>query len=202
MFRFSPKGALAGGITVFLWGLFSWLVLPWHQFSDLKNELELSGAVNSSVVERGVYILPNMPSIMDKDSLNNYQERKFKGPTGILFISPHGATNFTLSMFLFLGGIFFFAVLFSCLINLTSDLSVLQKASFASFVAMTGGAVAFVPFWIWWQFPTLWTLIQIVDLGIGWFLGGLAIAKFSGVNMDISFRLFPLNFQKKQKIPG
>jgi hypothetical protein len=202
MFRFSPKGALAGGITVLLWCLVSWMILPWHQFSDLKNELEFSGAVTSSVIGRGVYILPNMPSIMDKDSLNNYQEKKLRGPTGILFVSPHGATNFSLSMFLFLGGTFFVAVLFSCLINLTSGLSVYQKAIFASLAAMTGGSVTLFPFWVWWQFPTVWTLVQIVDLGVGWFLGGLAIAKFSGSSIGIGFRLSPLNFRKKQKIPG
>jgi len=202
MFRFSPKGALAGGVAVLFWCLISWMVLPWHQFSDLKNELEFSGAVTSSVIERGVYIVPNMPSVMDKDSLNNYQERKLRGPAGILFASPHGATNFSLSMFLFLGGTFFIAVLFSCLLNLTSGLNVYQKATFISFAAMTGGFVALFPFWVWWQFPTGWTLVQIIDLGAGWFLGGLAIAKFSGSSMGIGFRLFPLNFRKKQKIPG
>lgn len=202
MFKFSPKGALVGGTVVFLWCLFSWMVLPWHNFSELKNELQLSGVVTTSVTEKGVYILPNMPTQTDSDSLKNYHEKKLKGPTGILFISPNGAMDFSLTMFLFLGGNYLAAILFSYLLNMTSGLKDFQKATFTSVAAMTGGLISLYPFWVWWQFPTLWTLVQIIDLGIGWFIGGLAIAKFSEVNMDISFRPFQLNFRKKQRLPG
>lgn len=182
MFKFSPKGALVGCGAAILWCWISWMILPWHSFSELKNELQLSEVVATSVIEKGVYIMPNMPGIMDRDSLAIYQEKKFKGPTGIMFISPNGAMNFSFSMFLFLGGNFLAAVLFSFLLTMTHNLSILQKAIFVSMAAMTGGVVSFFPFWAWWQLPGFWVFIQILDLGIGWFFGGLAIAKFGEIN--------------------
>jgi hypothetical protein len=45
-------------------------------------------------------------------------------------------------------------------------------------------------------------LVHVLDLGFGWFLGGIALAKYSEVNIDINFRLFPISFLKRQKIQG
>ncbi len=202
MFKFSLKGTFAGGVVAILWCLFSWIILPWHHFSGVKNELELTGVISTSMEEKGVYVLPNLPDSFDDESLKNYQERKFKGPSGIFFVSPNGVRSFGFSMVLFLFGCFFVSFLFSILLNLVLLQSILQKAVLVSFAAMAGGVACTFPYFVWWHFPFSWMVVHLLDIGIGWFLGGLALAKFSKVNMDINFRLFPISFLKKQKFQG
>jgi len=48
------------------------------------------------------------------------------------------------------------------------------------FVTIIGCVVAILgilPNWNWWQFPTAWTMLEIFDIVVGWFLGGIVIAK-------------------------
>jgi hypothetical protein len=202
MFKFSPKGTLAGGIVAILWCLFSWIILPWHHFTEVKNELELTGVISSSLPEKGVYILPNIPDSLDDESLKNYQERKLKGPSGIFFVSPVGVRSFGFSMVLFLFGVFFVSFLFSILLNMVLLQSILQKAILVSLAAMAGGVACIFPYFVWWHFPFSYIMVHVLDIGFGWFLGGMALAKYSETNIDINFRLFPINFLKRQKIRG
>jgi hypothetical protein len=202
MFKFSPKGTLAGSLVFLAWSLFSWMVLPWHQFSDVKNELELSSVISTSIPENGVYVLPNMPQDDNYESLNRYAERKLKGPSGIFLVSASGTRSFNLTMVFFLFGILFISFLFSIFLNLVLNLDKLQRAILISLVSMTGGLACLWPYFVWWHFPFSWVLVQVLDLGIGWFLAGFFLAKFSKTNIDINFRLSPLKLLRKLKIQG
>ncbi len=202
MFKFSPKGTLAGGTAVILWCFISWMVLPWHQFLEIKNPLELTGVISTSTPKNGVYIFPNIPDNMDSDSLKSYSEMKTKGPSGILFVSSQGTGGFGFSMVLIFIGHYFAAMLFSILINLSNGLDILQKGILVSLAAMSGGFICLLPYFVWWHFPFTWTLINVLDLGLGWFLGGLILAKYSSSYIDINFHLFPLGFLKKKWLQG
>ena len=48
------------------------------------------------------------------------------------------------------------------------------------FVTVAGIAVAILgsmPMYNWWHFPGCWVFLEMLDYTIGWFLGGLVIAK-------------------------
>ena len=54
------KGALIGGAILFLWGMVSWMLIPWHSATLLKftNECEVACTLQNNTPKSGVYMLP------------------------------------------------------------------------------------------------------------------------------------------------
>ena len=52
MLTLAWKGALFGGLTLFVWGFVSWTVLPWHNmtFSTFTDEDEVAGSVSPTAI--------------------------------------------------------------------------------------------------------------------------------------------------------
>ncbi|TDJ07556.1 MAG: hypothetical protein E2O68_03370 [Deltaproteobacteria bacterium] len=173
------KGTVAGAVIVFIWGFFSWMVLPWHQFKDVKNELEVIETIKVAMPERGVYLIPNMPMTGNDADMNSYMKRKAEGPTGILFINPGGMRPFLSAFLGSLGIQLLGAFIFMYLLMKTSGLNLWKKANFVALAAIGGGVISHFPNWNWWAYPASWSLVQIADLGIGWYFAGLAMGKIS-----------------------
>ena len=55
------KSAVIGGLIVFIWGLFSWMVFPWHQscLNKFSNESEVADVLRDNAPKPGMYVLPN-----------------------------------------------------------------------------------------------------------------------------------------------
>src|SRR5580692_11805421 len=55
------RGAIIGGIIVFLWCLISWMVLPWHVMvlKKFNDEGSVAHIIKNNAPESGVYVLPN-----------------------------------------------------------------------------------------------------------------------------------------------
>ena len=54
-------GGLLGGLTLFAWGAFSYMALPWHDMTLEKfaDETALAQALVSNAGGSGMYLLPN-----------------------------------------------------------------------------------------------------------------------------------------------
>ncbi len=54
------KGALFGGLALFVWSTISWMVLPWHNatLNTFTNEDEVARVLKANASGRGIYVYP------------------------------------------------------------------------------------------------------------------------------------------------
>ena len=54
--------ALTGAVVAFIWGMLSWMALPWHHnnFSGLSNEAVVGETIKVNAPKEGIYFLPYM----------------------------------------------------------------------------------------------------------------------------------------------
>ena len=61
MYKKLAKGALIGGVTVFMWSMLSWMALTWHMQTYFKftDEAEVAKVLKRNTSQSGIYVLPN-----------------------------------------------------------------------------------------------------------------------------------------------
>lgn len=162
-----------GGIVIFLWGMVSWMVLPWHKdtINHFKDERSVAAVVTANISKSGMYIMPagemegveahqaNMPMIFASISLDGMKPMGGYMMTGII--------NQILA-----------AILVAFLVSKVS-LGYLGRVGFIVMLALTAGLITNGPYWNWFSFDTQFTLVTFGDILISWFLAGLVIAKFA-----------------------
>jgi hypothetical protein len=180
--------AILGGIIVFVWGLFSWMVLPFHmqtmhKFSDEQSVADTIQKNSNS--GSGVYVLPNMSvfssDMSDDDIQEQMQEERDmlnNGPFMYAVVSKNG-------MMMGMPGAF----VLGCIIQIIAaglitffvwDLKTrnfMGKVGYITLIGLIAGIIAILPNWLWAGFPISVVLLDMIDLVIGWFLGGLAIVR-------------------------
>ena len=54
------KGAIFGGIILFVWYMISWMALPWHKstMNVFKNSSEVEAFMMKETPKSGIYVLP------------------------------------------------------------------------------------------------------------------------------------------------
>ncbi len=192
MFKKLIRSAILGGIVVFLWGVVSWMILPWHQASikQFQNESTVAQVILENAPEEGVYVLPNMftfdrgeASEMAQQKVEEGRERMTRGPVMFAAISPLGVDpNMVGSLFI--------SVIISIVgAGLIAWVVTQIKTGFwgrVGYVTLLGFLVGFLgllPSWNWWHFPFGYIAVGIMDLLIAWFLAGLIIAKIEEVKL-------------------
>lgn len=164
-------GILLGAVLAFMWSSISWMVLPYHGSTlNQFNEPEKIGAlIKENIDHAGVYVFPKGEDMEDKK----------KGPTMFAVIRPGERSNFTMNKLVLRG---FLATLVSSLIlgiMLSAAAPRLNYIGRVMFVLMGGlfaGLAAAYPNCIWWEFPTDFVGLSIIDLVVSWGLAGLAMA--------------------------
>ena len=177
------KCALIGGFIIFVWGLFSWMVFPWHQrcLKKFTNETEVAKVITNNAPKSGVYILPNTFSY---DEGTSHQEMATgvemieRGPFVFASIQTHGIGKASLKPFIIaliiqIMGAFFV----TWMLLKAKNLAFKKQVGFVTGFGLSVGVLGQFPEWNWWGFPYEYVLINVLDLTIGWFLAGLAIAK-------------------------
>lgn len=177
------KAAVIGGIVVFIWGMLSWMVFPWHQncFKKFSNESEVARAVSHNAPTCGMYILPNTfkyDSNTSQSEMNKGMAMMEKGPFMFACVQPNGMGKmsikpFIISLIIQIIGAF----IATWMLLQTKGLAFRQKVFFITLFGLGAGVICLLPCWNWWGFPGSYVLMNIVDLVIAWFLAGLAIAK-------------------------
>lgn len=196
------KSALLGGIIVFIWGIISWMLLPWHMMTTHKfvNEEQVAMAVKANAPQSGIYFLPSchvddnqnnqsqneQPSKEDRDNakadlqqrMNDAKARMKRGP--VLFTSVCLEGMDPSSPKPFIGCLviqIIAAFLASWLLMHAKAQPYMRHVWFVTVIGLFAAVVSALPSWNWMGFSTGWTIVSILDLVIGWFLAGLAIAK-------------------------
>ncbi|MFZ0565304.1 MAG: hypothetical protein WAM28_03880 [Chlamydiales bacterium] len=179
MGRALTKGALLGGIILFIWMMISWMVLPWHctVMRTFKNEEIVAQTILDNTESDGVYILPNLyeKKITDEERTALMK----KGPVMFASVQRYGFDVDSIAPYvsaLIIQIIGAFLVTF--LLLQTSGLGYLRKVLFITVIGLTLGVLGELPKWNWWGFSIGYVGVEMLDFLIGWFLAGLVIALF------------------------
>jgi len=162
------KGGILGGLVLFLWGMFSWMVLPWHMetLHKFKNEQVVASAVLNNVSEPGVYFLPHA-----------FEQQKHLRIFTSIDAEAMPSSSMAIPMAIGLLTQIIGAFLVAWLLSKTRGLNYFTRVGFVVVFALAAGVITAVPYWNWFGFDSNFTLVGMADLLISWLLAGLIIAK-------------------------
>jgi len=174
-------GTVAGAVVAFIWGMISWMALPWHGWTMnwIENDSPIAAAVKESITEPGVYFYPNMPKEMEGPAMEEFTKLHEAGPVIQLQVLPQGAPVMPPSMW----GFGFLIQI--CCAFLASFVLYKARSSFCCypsrtmFVASLGlfaGLASDMQLWNWMHQPLDYSIVNLADKAIGWLLVGLVLA--------------------------
>ncbi|MGB7128960.1 MAG: hypothetical protein WBD50_07745 [Candidatus Rhabdochlamydia sp.] len=183
MYKKLVKGALIGGVTVFIWSMLSWMVLPWHTQTYYKftDEAEVAKVLKENTSQSGIYILPNTSHYSNNTptkEIRKAEEILKTGPFVFASIKLGGMKKMgTATLMISLCSYILAAAIISWMLLQTQGLRFLEKTLFVTMVGLLTAILGVLPAWNWWHFSTAYTLVTCLDLVIGWALAGLLMAK-------------------------
>ena len=82
------RSAGLGGIVLFLWGVISWMVLPWHNatLNGFDNQPAVEQAMRNTTAADGIYVIPNPNGPKSEEHMRKLTE----GPFAFVAYSPDG----------------------------------------------------------------------------------------------------------------
>jgi hypothetical protein len=166
-------GGLLGGLVMYVWVSISWMALPFHNASLLKfkDEAAVTAVIAANISGPGVY---NLPKGHGEAEMKQWQT----GPTAIAAIRTGGNPSMVPHLAIQLIGTLVAGLLIAWMLSHTSGLSYWCKVGFVVAVGVVSGILVLIPEWNWFGFSTAYIGAQFLDLIVGWFLGGLVLAKF------------------------
>jgi hypothetical protein len=177
--------ALVGGVIAFAWGAISWMVLPWHHatYSKFTDEEAVVRALEANAPATGVYGIPggdcggkDLPAEQKKAKQAEMMERMKRGPLvlavvvrrGMASMGPYFVRGFLIGVVV--------SGLLAWLLTRTILVGLLDRALFVSLAGSAGTVAVRLNEWNWHGFTARYTLVNVVEGFVGWFLAGLGIA--------------------------
>ncbi len=89
--------ALAGGVGLYIWGLVSWFVLPWHEMEAMPKQEAVVQALRDSGAGSGVYKLPmvdaaDLTDAQKKTAQDAWKEEHKQGPVALIVYQAGGSS--------------------------------------------------------------------------------------------------------------
>lgn len=176
------KCALIGGLVLFLWGMLSWAILPWHKMymHKFKDEGRVARVISDNAPESGIYMLPNMMHL-DKDSeeMMDARDNMRQGPFMFASISLEGRNPDKMVSIVKCLILKIVAVFLVTWLLLQTKMRYNRRVGFVAMVGIVIALTAALPYWIWSGFSAGFTLTYLFEMIFGWFLTGLVIAKLA-----------------------
>jgi hypothetical protein len=172
MIRPAAKGALAGGLVLFVWGIVYWMALPWHEgvFGQFRDEDAVASVLTQNAPQPGIYVYPGG---QDEEAM----EKRARGPFAFVVFRPAGMASMVRPLLTQLGIQVLAAFLISLLLARVGDTSYWGRVGFVVLLLLTAGVLCHLPNWNWWHFSTGYILTVFVDLLAGGFLAALVMAR-------------------------
>ncbi len=168
------KGALLGGITLFVVMMISWMALPFHMqsFHKLPNPEASVTAIQSMATEgSGVYIAP---------CSEDHPELASRLPFVFMSFNAKGAMQRNMAQYMMIE--FAMDVVMAGLLTiLLLGLKPGSPKAVAGYGLAIGAMLAIaelVPQWNWWYFPLEFLWPTALDLIIGFAIAALVVGKF------------------------
>lgn len=176
-------GAIAGALIAFIWSTFSYMVLPWHNlgYGWFKDGEAVSRVLVEQMDQDGIYLVPNLPPMSEHDNAETqmqWQDDAKRGPFVYMWIM-RGGLQFNMAGSMVIQFLIQLAVglIAAFLLAKSTFTTWLGRAAGVSVLVFSGSFLTLVPFWNWFGFPVLSTVVTLADYLIAWFLAGLAMAK-------------------------
>jgi hypothetical protein len=171
--------ALAGSVTMFIWGAISHMtLLKGAGFSHLANDEAVAAELSRSIPRDGLYFLPSADfSRNPTDADNAALEARFRaGPTGMIVFHRSGSEPVTGRKLV----VQFFSELLAAAIGVLVLsrivapywLRVLTMGLLGVFGVLSISTI----YWNWYGFPDAFFVAQLVDKAAGWLLAGAGMA--------------------------
>lgn len=162
-------GGILGGIILFAWGAISWMVLPLHMqtLHGFKDEGSVIQAIKANSTESGMYFLPLQ---------HDQTQTQVPGPMVFASVTQEGMTTMVPSMVIGFIADVIAAMLVTWMVLQTTGLGYFCRLGFILVFALAGSVLTHFMYWNWFHFATDFTLIEILDVLVAWFLAGLVIA--------------------------
>ncbi|WP_153558725.1 hypothetical protein [Roseimaritima sediminicola] len=174
---------LAGAVIYYVWQLLAWMVLPIHgpTVGPLVDEDTIRDAVIAQDLDTGVYVVPYGSSEAMMDPASEYRQRHQQGPIFTLFVHREGGppmppTTMLLGFLTDFLGASIVATLLCCAAGGCCCKTYLQRVGFVSGFGVFLALMGHVAYFNWMWFPAHYTAMFVLDVIVGWFLAGLAIA--------------------------
>ena len=176
-------GVLLGAVAYFVWGALSWTVIPWHNATvkPLPQELLITDTMKTVIKESGFYVFPGPDAVASGDEAKaKWMERLRRGPVGAVAISLTGHDmNGALYLKQFLSNVCQAAlVMFILLAARDRYRTVGCRALLAGSLGLLAGVAVHVQHRLWFSFPLGFTVVNILDLTVGFAILGAVMAKF------------------------
>ena len=175
-------GGIVGGITLFMWGFVSWVVLTWH-FDTVRHDSSVMAVVEDiedNLQETGVYYFPPMTTMRpDETEMEAYTELHKNSPSGMIFynaehLDPMSPSRLFVGFLVDVG-----AALFATLLLIVALPSLPKYWGRVVYVAALGVFAIFairMVDGVFFNLPIRWTMNMILDTAISWMLAGLVLA--------------------------
>lgn len=165
------RPGVLGGIVLFIYSAISWMLLPWNESSlqRFPDEMVVRVAINP-IRHAGVYFMP----IEDQSGA---QQAPAGTPMIFAAVQPGGVPDMSRAMAAGLLNDLLCALIAAWLLTRAPGLNFWNRVCFVVAVGLLAGLATHVSYWNWFGFPTAYTITRILDLALGWFLAGLAMAK-------------------------
>ena len=160
--RFVLIGTVVAALAMFAWGTISHVVLPWHDFTvkPFPDGGSVVETVRANAAENGIYYATEglfiavdlLPGLPDKS-------KSIVGNLGLQF-----PTDVVVAFLLALA-----------LLGIRCP-PVMSLAGFFAMIGVIAGVAIYVPHWNWHGFSPIYTLINIIDTTITFFIAGLVLA--------------------------
>lgn len=160
--------SLAGGLILFAWGMISHAFLPWYDtvYHEFTNETAMTAVLQDNAPVKGIYYLPHDEANAGAGRLGAFVN-----------VLPQGPERTVTSKML--SGILIqivAAFLVICLVRNLLGSSYWRRVSLFSLIGVIIGFASHSYYWNWFEFPSIYAGISILDSLVGWSLAGLAIA--------------------------
>jgi hypothetical protein len=173
-------GGVVGGLAIFFWGFLAHMLLPLGELGlrTIPNEDELIATIKKDVREPGLYFVPgrDMSKSQTQEEMQAHMDKISKGPYGFMVIYPNGRDpSLSKRLPIEVGTNVVCALLAAILVSQLRT-GFIGRVACVTLVGILASIMTLVPYWNWYGFPTDFTLAQIVENTVGWFLAGLVLA--------------------------
>jgi len=176
--------AIVAAVVAQVWGMVSWMVLPWHMldFKQFKDDTHVAEVLRAELQGSGLYTLPNMdPTIHENEAaMVKWKNKARKGPFAFLSVKADGVEpGMGLPMAI---GFFLNLVMAGILFWLVSNNAITCPKGRTIFIAVAGSVGALYTHlsnWNWWHFPINYCVVGVIDVFVTWTLAGFAMVKLA-----------------------
>jgi len=170
---------ILGGIAMFAWTSVAHMATPLGDtgFSQIQNEAPVLAAMQKSIGDKsGLYFFPWMDR-KAPDAMTKYAEVLKTNPSGILLYHPPGAnTDMTGPLIYEFAKELFEALIAAFLLGWAAIAGFAARTGFVTLIGVGAAISTNASYWIWYRFPSDYTLAQIAIPLIGYVVAGAVIA--------------------------